>query len=54
MGNFEDIAERMRIRRQKRAEQEQKCSRCMYKTILSPGHIYCPFSRCMEERRETE
>lgn len=52
--NFDHIVERQRMLREKRAAQEQKCNRCLYKTEISPEHIYCPFSRCMEERGEAE
>lgn len=47
--NFDHIVERQRMLREKRAAQEQKCSRCVYKTEISPGHIYCPFAGCMAQ-----
>lgn len=45
--NFDHIVERQRMLREKRAAQEQKCSQCVYKTEIAPGHIYCPFWQCV-------
>ncbi len=50
--NFEHIAEQMRIRRQKQAAQEAKCRACIWKTQIAGNVIYCPFGRCVEERRQ--
>ncbi len=52
--NFDHIVERQRMLREKRAAQEQKCSRCVYKTEISPGHIYCPFAGCMAQDKPGE
>lgn len=54
MDNFERIAERRRVLQAKRAAQAQKCGRCVYKTEISPGHLYCPFAGCFEDEKKEE
>lgn len=52
--NFERIAEQRRVLQAKRAAQAQKCGRCVYKTEISPGHLYCPFAGCMAQDKPGE